>query len=231
MPAGYGRHSGTAPRGYGRGAAGNADTLLDLFEATCEERFLSAAQRAGAWLARLSQPVGDGSGLDWPEHEHEPLTGASWYRGAGGIARFFLHLATLDAAPGAAEIAARAAHTAARGARMSGPTQCHGLAGNIELLLDAFQATRETAYLTEARVLARLLGTFRIERRGGVAWPGEWPEQFTPDYLTGEGGVASCLLRLAEPEHRPHGLSRAGFRYRPRATSTPAPAGEEMAPI
>ena len=49
--------------------------------------------------------------------------------------------AQLDALPRAKEVATRAAQTVARGARWASPTQCHGLAGNIELLLDVFQVT------------------------------------------------------------------------------------------
>jgi hypothetical protein len=55
---------------------------------------------------------------------------------------------------------------------------------------------------------------FAQERDGFLVWPSELPSMVTPDYMVGYAGVAACLLRLAAPDSRPHGLSRAGFRYR-----------------
>jgi lantibiotic modifying enzyme len=116
--------------------------------------------------------------------------------------------------PEAASLAQGAAQMVARGARWIGPTQCHGLAGNIEFLLDMYQETNDQVYLTEAQSLARLLEAFASERENGLVWPSDDPAVFAPDYMVGYAGVASCLLRLADPERRPHGLSRADFGYR-----------------
>jgi hypothetical protein len=224
IPPGYGGLSGSAQLGYAHGAAGIADALLDLFETTHEERFLSAAQGAGRWVARQAIPVlGDNSGLDWPAVEGEPPFGAAWCHGATGVGRFFLHAAQLDALPEAAAIAARAARTVARGVRAQSPTRCHGLAGNIEFLLDMFQSTQDPAYLAETRSLARLLEAFGREKDGVLLWPSDSPDVFTPDYTVGYAGVAVCLLRLGDPEELPHQLSRPGFRRR-CTTSSPGVA-------
>lgn len=213
IPPGYGPLSGLAFLGYAHGAAGIAAALLDLFEATEDDRFLSAARGAGRWLARLAVPVlDDHSGLDWPHVEGRPPAGAAWCHGATGVGRFFLRAAKLDVLPEAADLAARAARTVARGARSRGPIQYHGLAGNIEFLLDMFQTTRDRAYLAEARSLARLLEAFAQEQDGVLAWPSDSPHVYSPDYMTGYAGVAVCLLRLSDPERLPHQLSREGFR-------------------
>ena len=63
----------------------------------------------------------------------------------------------LGALPEAAGLAARAARTVARGGRWIGPTQCRGLAGSVEFLLDMLQGTGDPAYLGAAWALARLL--------------------------------------------------------------------------
>ncbi|MDQ4127842.1 MAG: protein kinase, partial [Actinomycetota bacterium] len=105
IPPGYGGLSGPAQLGYAHGAAGIADTLLDLFEATEDERFLSAARGAGRWLVRLAIPVlDDDSGLEWPAIKGEPPFGAAWCHGSTGVGRFFLHAAQLDALPEASAI-------------------------------------------------------------------------------------------------------------------------------
>lgn len=66
IPPGYESLSGTVNLGYAHGAAGIADTLLDLFEATGDRRFLEVARDAANWLARLATPaLNDGTGLIW----------------------------------------------------------------------------------------------------------------------------------------------------------------------
>ena len=218
MPAGYGSLSDKTLLGYAHGAAGIGDALLDLFTATGDARFVNAAQAAARWLMQQSQPaLDDGSGLCWPKLPGADPSRALWCHGAVGIGQFLLHLAQSGELPEAAAYAARAARTAAYGARWAGPTQCHGLAGAIELLLDLYQATSVATYLREAHTLADLLQTFMIERHGQLLCQSDRPDVFAPDLMLGYGGVILCLLRLADPERRPQLLSRASFHYRGKA--------------
>jgi hypothetical protein len=215
IPPGYDGLSGSAYVGYAHGAAGIADTLLDVWEATGDSRLLDAARGAATWLQRLALPVlRDDSGLDWPSIDGAPPSGGLWCHGAAGVGRFFVHAARLDKVHHrSAENAARAARTTARGGRWSPPVQCHGLAGNIELLLDAYQLFGEPVYLREARSLARLLEAFGSQHDGRLVWPSENAFTFSPDYMVGYAGVAACLLRLADPENVPHVLSRETFKH------------------
>ena len=152
IPEGYDGLTGQANLGYAHGASGIADVLLDLYEATGDDRFLEAARGAATWLARQAVPVlPDQSGYGWPVNEGLPPVSPFWCHGAAGIGRFFLHAAELDLMPNAAELATGALRGTALGARWAGPTQCHGLAGNIEILLDGYQATGDETWLTEAR--------------------------------------------------------------------------------
>lgn len=216
IPPGYDNLSGSAYLGYAHGAAGIADVLLDLFEATADERLLAAAASAGRWIARLAVPaLDDGSGLAWPVTQNGSPSPAFWCRGATGIGRFFLHAAELDVVPGAMELAHRAARSVAWGTRWAGTTQCHGLAGNIEFLLDLFQRTRDSTYLYEANSLAYLLQTFGTQRDGRLLWPSESSATFTPDYMVGYAGVAMTFLRLSAPDRIPHQLSVRCFRRTP----------------
>ena len=212
IPPGYGGLSGTRCLGYAHGAAGIADALLDLFEVNGDEQLLLAARRTGRWIARHAVPtLDDGSGLDWPDAPDGTSIGPFWCHGAAGIGQFFLHAARLGVMPEAEDLALRAARAAARGARWSSSTQCHGLAGNIEFLLDVFQMTGDTSHLEEARVLGRLLQSFGVTTDGLLMWPSESPTTVTPDYTVGYAGVAACLLRLSAPERLPRQLSRRGF--------------------
>ena len=106
---------------YAHGAAGIADALLDLFDATGDERYRIIAFAAAEWLQRLAQPVlTDGSGLDWPSVEGGPASAGAWCHGAAGTGIFFLH-ASQCGLTGAAELAHRAGRTVALGTRWTGP--------------------------------------------------------------------------------------------------------------
>jgi class IV lanthipeptide synthase len=211
IPPGCDSMSGKAWLGYAHGAAGIGDALLDLFEVTSDGRFLEAARGAGLWLEKLARPaLDDGSGLNWPISELDSSAMAFWCHGAAGVGRFMLHLGKLGAMPSASQHAERAALVVARGVRWSGATQCHGLAGSIEFLLDMYQAIGDHAYLREATSLAQLLNAFAREVDGLLYWVTD--SEVNPGFSAGYAGVATCLLRLAYPETLPHVLSRAGLR-------------------
>lgn len=211
IPAGYDRLSGRTLTGYAHGAAGIGDVLLDLVEMTGDGQFLEAARGVGRWLERLAQPALEGDmGLNWPVDEKGRPTMAFWCHGAAGIARFLLHLGRVGDHPEAVELARAAALVVTTGTRWAGVTQCHGLAGNIECLLDMYQATRDESYLREARSIGRLLPAFAVERDGRLKVMTDL-DRSNPGFSTGYAGVAACLLRLAHPLTRPHLLSLRGF--------------------
>ena len=213
IPAQYGETGGKIYLGYAHGAAGIGDALLDLYDAIHDARFLDAACGAAHWLMSLAVPaLDDGSGLNWPPEEAQALTHAFWCHGAAGVGKFFLHAAELNVVPGALEFAARAARTVARGSRWAELSQCHGLAGNIEFLLDMYQATGDRVYWAECESLARLLLAQVVNEQGVVDWSEDTLDWLTADYMLGYAGVAVCLLRLSDPEHMSHQLSRQGFR-------------------
>jgi tRNA A-37 threonylcarbamoyl transferase component Bud32 len=212
IPPGYDGLSGNSYLGYAHGAAGIGDALLDLFDCTGQQRFLDAAVAAGRWLMRHAIPALDeDAGLAWPSVPGGAASSPFWCHGATGIGRFFLHLVGLDALPGAEAILERASRSAACGARWAGPTLCHGLAGNIELLVDIYAATGRKRYLEDGHELTRLLETMSREHNGMLQWPSDSSSVFTPDYMVGYSGVATCLLRLSAPDRFPQLLSCRRF--------------------
>lgn len=221
IPKDYGALSGRAYLGYAHGAAGIGDALLDLYAQTGNVWALETAVGAGRWLARTAVPgLTDGSGLSWPSTEaDERCAAAYWCHGVGGIGLFFLHLAAAGAAPDAADIASRCMRSVAGAARWAQPTQCHGLAGGIEILLEAYQMTGDRVHLDGALSLYEVLGAFASERDGLLVWSSEDPTLITPDFMVGYAGVCAALLRLAEAESRPHVLSLRAFSPSARVES------------
>lgn len=214
MPATHG--TAQANIGYAHGAAGIGDALIDLYEATYDNRYLDAASAAGRWVAGLAKPILNETldGLNWPRYENAGLNEGVWCHGAAGIGTFMLRAAQAGILDGAFEMAHRAAVTVAHSVRAASPIQCHGLAGNIGFLLDMHQATGDPSYLAEAESLAELMGSFAANIDGLLVFSGESPTKFTPAYTVGFSGIAMCLLRLADPARRPQQISRAGFKYK-----------------
>jgi hypothetical protein len=211
IPPGYERLSGHTLTGYAHGAAGIADTLLDLFEVTGDGGLLEVAERVGRWLIRLAEPaLENGAGVNWPPAENDRPVMAFWCHGGAGITRFLLHLSQLTDGAEPLELARRAALVVAEGTRWAGVTQCHGLAGNVECLLDLYQATTEESYLREAETMARLVNAFAQKRKGRFTLITD-RDSSNPGFSTGCSGVAVCLLRLAHPRTRPHLLSLRAY--------------------
>jgi hypothetical protein len=211
IPQGYGTLSGRVLPGYAHGAAGIGDALLDLFEITDDGRLLDAARGVGRWLQDLAQPALDnGSGRNWPIDQGGSSRMAFWCHGAAGIIRFLARLAVIGAMTTAMDLAERGARVVARGTRWADATQCHGLAGNVECLLDMYQTTGNRVHLQEARSLASILEVFAHQGAGAHD-----SETSNLGFTAGSAGVAACLLRLAYPETRPHLLTLRGFAAQP----------------
>ncbi len=197
VPQGHKELSGKVYSGYGHGVAGVADALLDLYQATECSEFLTVAQRAGDWLVERAVAVGrEQQGLGWPELDKGEVCGAFYCHGSSGIARFFLHAAQHQHFPQAMDLARGAAKAVADGTRWATPIRCHGLAGNIELLLDMYEVTREQEWLDTAYIFAHLLEASTEVQDGMRVWLAENPEMITPGFLSGYAGIGETLLRL-----------------------------------
>lgn len=202
IPLGYEGASGLRYLGYAHGIAGIADALLDLHDATGNGLFLDLAAAGGRRLSALAVPVlEDRSGLDWPDTAGGSRGGALWCHGAAGITRFLAHAARLDLFPGVADLC-RAGARAVAAARSGGPGQCHGLAGNADVLVDVYRATGDRSHLDAASELGRLLTAF-VEEPDSLVPPSPGAVH-SDDLMNGWAGVLTCLLRLAAPDRLRH---------------------------
>jgi serine/threonine protein kinase len=196
---------GQSQFGYAHGAAGIADTLLDLYEATGEESVLALAVRSARWLMAHAQPVFDGAGVAWSlaasdEGKKLPLRSGFWCHGAAGIGLFLARIGQLSVVSEALEVACRAARAVAFATRWSSTTQCHGLAGNIDFLVTMYQTTGDTTFLDHAHTLGTLLTSFVLKKEENWITPSEYYNVVSPDFMVGYSGVALAFLRLVMPE-------------------------------
>jgi lantibiotic modifying enzyme len=186
--------------GYAHGAAGIADTLLDLAEYTGDDTFSDTALDAARWLIDQATPYDDGS-VTFPSEFGGRNWSPLWCHGAAGIGRFLVHLHRSGHLADADQWLLGATGIAvARHGRTLGPVMCHGLAGSIDHLLDLHQIEPSGEHLREAWSLAGRLRDFHVEGNDGhLRALSDHPGVTTPDLTVGYAGIAALWLRLADP--------------------------------
>jgi hypothetical protein len=222
--------------GYAHGNAGIATFLYATAAATGESEFAAVATEA--LLTVLPQAVVVDGAAYWPASPEEAADTSeagywpSWCNGSSGMGTAFLraHLATGD--PSFRRAAEAAAQAGLRERWRSSAVQCHGLAGDAELLLDLAAlpdpgpARRAAVTATEALLLQRRTpaggagpGARGVPERPGVRGVPERPgvrgvpggTVFADDsgatvsagFGTGVAGTGSFLLRLVAGGPRP----------------------------
>ncbi len=208
------RLAGTVSYGYAHGNAGIATFLIAVATATGEPEFAAVANEA--LLTLLPQAVAVDGAAYWPaspddaDDSSEAGYWPSWCNGSTGIGTAFLraHLTTGEAG---FRVAAEAAALAGLRERWRSSTvQCHGLAGDAELLLDLMtlparplepgdpyrQAALDAA---EALLLQR-----RTPSTGsGTVFSDDSGATISAGFGTGLAGTGAFLLRLVAGGPRP----------------------------
>jgi len=186
--------------GFSHGAAGIGYFLLELGHATGDARFTDLATEAAAFVVRHARPEG-ADGWEWfrtvPPIPDEELR-IQWCHGAPGNGLFFAALVRRLGRDGDRAALARCVATTRRRGRTAraGGCQCHGAAGNAELLLEAYALGGDEALLAEAR---RTGSALLVPRDGGFALE----TRYGPSYMTGLAGIGHFFLRLADPRGTP----------------------------
>jgi hypothetical protein len=225
------RLAGTVSFGFGHGNAGIATFLYAVAAATGEPEF--AAVATDALLTVLPRAVAADGAAYWPASPDDAGDSSeagywpSWCNGSSGMGTAFLraHLATGEAAfRRAAEAAARAG---LRERWRSSAVQCHGLAGDGELILDlmtlparelepgdpyrrAALDAAEALLLQRRTPATRGTGGVSLTTAAGVAkdshgtvFADDSGSTVSAGFGTGLAGTGSFLLRLVAGGARP----------------------------
>jgi len=184
--------------GFSHGAAGVGTFLWHLGARTGDARYTALAREAAAFVRAYALPEGKDGAL-WertvPPTPDDTIR-IQWCHGSPGNGLFFAVLAgddeaSLDALRRCVCTTRRLGRTARRGG-----CQCHGVAGNAELFLEAWRVLRDDTLLEDARTFASSL----LEPRGdGFALD----TGYAPSYMLGLAGIGHFFLRLADPEKAP----------------------------
>ncbi len=174
--------AGARHLGFAHGIAGIATFLLAAGRATGESCYLKLAGEAAEIL--VAEAIMDDGAAYWPA-----VSGARrrthWCSGSSGVGTFLLRMWQHTEDPRFARLVAQSAEAVYRSRAQSGISQCHGLAGDAEFLLDLADVTGLERYRGWARELATAIYACPPEEPGVVA-----------DYGVGLAGVLAFLVRL-----------------------------------
>ncbi len=196
LPEGVKAMSGSVYTGFAHGVAGIVSFLATYARLSSSEGAHAAAERGGEWLLEAARTGPLGLSLWWPLTRDGEEAWAWWCHGAPGISLALLALYELT---GKSKYAA-AVRACLRGhpeeVRYPNMSQCHGLSGLGEILLEAHRVTHEDEWLRRAETLGTLLSHLARRDSKGASWLVENPYQPTPDLMIGNAGVIHFLARL-----------------------------------
>lgn len=202
--------SGQAYLGMSHGTAGIGYAIAEYAAAAEDVAAHRLCADVAAWLVDQAVPcLPDGSGLTWSASGDPGSPRAVyWCHGAPGILRFLVRASEVTGEAALIDAAERAGRTVVAGSVWCGTSQCHGLAGNVEALVDLWQGTGDDRWL---RLAGELADNLAACRRDDGDWPTEYRDVVAPDLMVGRAGVGAGFLRLAVP-HSDHLLSPAASR-------------------
>lgn len=191
--------------GFAHGIAGVAYFFLCLYlslrmTSSRGDPFLAIAQASTNTL--LSAASKRGSALYWQHGPSRPVFWPHWCNGSSGVGAFLIRFGTATGDHSIVRVAIGASRAVLRERWTSGLSQCHGLAGNGEYLLDLFQFTGNDQFLKEALYLVDLIDLHRVLRPFGITFPDDTGFPAGLDFSIGSAGVASFFARLAGNQPR-----------------------------
>lgn len=185
--------------GYSHGVAGIADALLDYYFVTKDTSVLAPIDQAIRFILanQFTHKINSSnSGIAWPTCRGDLTASPSfWCHGATGIGKLLLRAHHQGIFQNSELLSSIGALT--KDVRWSLPIQCHGLAGNIEYLLDLYQATKQSQYLNWAHDLGKILNFWSdlIVKDTKIS------NDVKPvEYMSGIPGLIISFLRLSQPE-------------------------------
>jgi lantibiotic modifying enzyme len=186
--------------GFSHGAAGIGWALAELYAATKEDRFRSAALEAFRYERSCFNP----DQRNWPDFRGaEPAYPVYWCHGAAGISLSRLRAWQILGGDDFLAEALSALGTVRESmGSLENASLCHGEMGNADVLIHASDVLNNEAWLTPARAAADK-GFERFERRR-VPWPCGLPgANETPGLMLGLAGIGHFYLRIADPTRTP----------------------------
>ncbi|MEK6299419.1 MAG: class III lanthionine synthetase LanKC [Acidobacteriota bacterium] len=196
------------PLGYAYGASGVSLFLLYLYLAGGKEEFLEIGKKAVDFDINCASSQRGGKELSWRRlADKGSVLYPYWIYGAAGVGMAVLRYYRLLEEERYRETLEKIFIETARKYTVF-PGFFKGLSGLGEFLLDLYQVTNDNRHLDGAYRVATGISLFKIERKKGLAFPGEMLRRISCDYGTGSAGVGHFLHRLTHPDESAFHLDR-----------------------
>jgi lantibiotic modifying enzyme len=205
-PDGVEGMEGVTYTGFAHGVAGIVYFLATYSHHLNISNGKFAAELGGKWLLEQARSSDDEESLWWAMRSDSDESWRWWCHGSPGIALAFLALFRLTGKQQYADIARSALRTHPFEVRYSNLSQCHGLSGFGEILLEAFHVLGDPEWLARAENVGLTLHALARQDESGVCWLVENPFRPTADLMIGCGGVAHFLARLSSHQTTNFGM-------------------------
>jgi lantibiotic modifying enzyme len=192
--------SGQTFYGFAHGNAGIATFFLYLYAATKDDFWLQQSVDAASTLLEVVQyEIGHAFWAFGPEN---PMLWPHWCNGSSGVGTCLIRLYFVTRDDRYLELADKAACTVMRFKWESSVTQCHGLSGDGDFLMDMYKFTGNRSYKQMAKEVIDVIYMNRIYRDDAVVFAGEANMRIQCDYGTGMAGIGAFLSRYVEEKDR-----------------------------
>jgi lantibiotic modifying enzyme len=196
----YWTSSGKIPLGYAHGQSGISLFLLYLYLAGGKKRFLDVGMKALDFDMNNASPSLKGESISWMRFADEGyVVYPYWKIGSAGVGTAMLRYYRLLGEKKYRDMLELIYIDTTRKYTIF-PGMFSGLAGLGEFLLDLHQVTNESHHFDAAYRVAAGISLFKIEKKQGLAFPGDMLRRISCDYGTGSAGVGHFLYRLTHRE-------------------------------
>jgi lantibiotic modifying enzyme len=216
---------GRIPLGYAHGQCGVSLFLLYLYLAGGRERFLDVGIKALDFEMNNSTPSMKGESISWMKFADQGSVVYPYFRvGAAGVGMAMLRYYRLLGEQKYRDMLEKIYIDTTRKYTLF-PGVFSGLSGLGEFLLDLHRLTKESHHFDAPYRVATGISLFKIEKKQGLAFPGDLLRRISCDYGTGSAGIAHFLHRLTHREQESaFNLDRL-FAHSEKATRALSAAG------
>ncbi|WP_185949845.1 class IV lanthionine synthetase LanL [Microbispora sp. KK1-11] len=186
--------AGAVHYGFAHGVAGVGAFLLAAARATGQSTCLDVAVEAAETL--LAVAITDQGAGYWPSGEGSDDRLTLWCSGSSGVGTFLVRMWQQTGDDRLLEAVTQAAVAIRRFRWHAGTSQCCGLAGGGEFLLDLAEVSGEEQYRDWAGELAVSIYARHALRDGRIVAPDQMIHSATASFSSGLAGILAFLLRL-----------------------------------
>ena len=196
----YWSADGKISLGYAHGQSGISLFLLYLYLAGGKERFLDVGMKALDFEMNNASPSMKRESISWMRFADEGYIVYPYLKvGSAGVGMTMLRYYRLLREKKYRDMLELIYIDTARKYTLF-PGMFNGLAGLGEFLLDLHRVTNESHHFDAAYRVAAGISLFKIEKKQGLAFPGDMLRRISCDYGTGSAGVGHFLYRLTHRE-------------------------------